>query len=211
MDVRLCERCTNPLPSSRLTYPNSRFCSEGCRWRSYHKKHRDTLRAYNNKWQKDNPDKVTVIRAKGRDRSIAYLKGWKERNPDRVRELRRASAKRTREANYKRQSAWSKENAAAMRASRKKWIVNNPDKRAASIRSRQLAQSYAEPSWLSKEQKKQIVAFYTEAARLTKEKGIPHEVDHIIPIRGKQVCGLHVPWNLQVLTSSENRRKSARV
>jgi rubredoxin len=63
------------------------------------------------------------------------------------------------------------------------------------------------PLWLDSEHFKQIIAFYKEAAKRTKEEGYPFHVDHIVPLRGKTVSGLHVPWNLQVLTHEENIRK----
>jgi 5-methylcytosine-specific restriction endonuclease McrA len=42
----------------------------------------------------------------------------------------------------------------------------------------------------------------------SRESGKKWEVDHIIPIAGDSVCGLHVPWNLRVVTMQENRSKS---
>ncbi len=51
---------------------------------------------------------------------------------------------------------------------------------------------------------------YEEAQRLTKETGIPHEVDHDLPLNGKYVSGLHVFENLRVVTRNQNRTKSNR-
>ena len=54
-----------------------------------------------------------------------------------------------------------------------------------------------------------IEEFYHRAQLLTKETGIKHEVDHVIPLKGKTVCGLHVHDNLQVITKTENIQKLA--
>ena len=54
---------------------------------------------------------------------------------------------------------------------------------------------------------KDLQVFYEEARKLTEETGIVHNVDHIIPIKNDLVCGLNVPWNLQILTEFENKSK----
>jgi 5-methylcytosine-specific restriction endonuclease McrA len=51
---------------------------------------------------------------------------------------------------------------------------------------------------------------YEKAKRMTQETGIQHDVDHIVPLSGKLVSGLHTHDNLQVITSAENKRKAAK-
>lgn len=67
------------------------------------------------------------------------------------------------------------------------------------------------PIWLSKEQKKEIRNIYLECQRITLESGIMHHVDHILPLAGKTISGLHVPWNLQIIEGSVNCKKNNRL
>ncbi|CAN5766843.1 hypothetical protein BH09PSE5_BH09PSE5_08440 [soil metagenome] len=69
---------------------------------------------------------------------------------------------------------------------------------------RRVAKIQRTPSWANESA---ILAVYREARRMTVETGIDYHVDHIIPLQGKHVCGLHVETNLQIITGSENSRK----
>lgn len=66
----------------------------------------------------------------------------------------------------------------------------------------------ATPKWLTYKQKQDIKALYMQAMTLTRITTIRYVVDHIIPLISDEVCGLHVPWNLQVITQEENLKKS---
>ena len=66
----------------------------------------------------------------------------------------------------------------------------------------------ATPKWLTAEHKMEIRLKYRLAIELSRRTGIRHAVDHIVPIQGEEVCGLHVPWNLGVITQEENLKKS---
>lgn len=67
------------------------------------------------------------------------------------------------------------------------------------------ARAQATPKWADKDKIEEI---YEACRTLTKKTRRKHQVDHIIPLRGKLVCGLHVENNLQILTKLANRSKS---
>ncbi|MBF3054122.1 hypothetical protein HKW90_06935 [Pseudomonas aeruginosa] len=79
--------------------------------------------------------------------------------------------------------------------------------RRAESGSRRAAELQATPTWADSAA---IRAVYAKAQALEQATGVRHEVDHIIPLRGRNVCGLHIPANLQVLQASDNRKKSNR-
>jgi len=70
--------------------------------------------------------------------------------------------------------------------------------------------SKATPSWLTDSDWAEMNAIYRRARSLTKQTGVKHQVDHVIPLNGKMVSGLHVPANLQILTQAANVSKSNR-
>ena len=90
---------------------------------------------------------------------------------------------------------------------RKKWRENNPERSRAQVSARRQRCRDATPSWADLTK---IEHLYLEAQERTKSTGILHTVDHIIPLRGKIVSGLHVESNLQVLSYYENYSKSSK-
>lgn len=104
----------------------------------------------------------------------------------------------TRPAHVKReyQDAWKERNIVWVRADTK---------------ARRRKHREATPSWLTRKQKSEIRQMYQVAITLTKTTGEQYVVDHIIPLRSDIVCGLHVPWNLRVITQEENLKKSNRL
>ena len=90
----------------------------------------------------------------------------------------------------------------------KNWSQSNPGKRKSINAKRRAAELQRTPKWLSKEQLRLIEDIYIKSVELAKSTGIEHHVDHIVPLQGKTVSGLHVPWNLQILTAKENLVKS---
>jgi 5-methylcytosine-specific restriction endonuclease McrA len=116
-----------------------------------------------------------------RDAVNLYAKEYREKFPEKVRETVKKSAEKRRP--YK----------------------------AMQERARLAKKKRSTPLCLSSIDIKDIKDIYAKAAFLSKEYGVKMHVDHIVPLNGKTVCGLHVPWNLQILAQKENCAKHARL
>lgn len=83
----------------------------------------------------------------------------------------------------------------------------NKGKLSANRIKKRAAMRNAVPKWLSDQDLELINKIYMHARDCTVSTGERYEVDHIVPIISDKVCGLHVPWNLQVLPMDMNRSK----
>ncbi len=90
------------------------------------------------------------------------------------------------------------------RAARNRWKERNPSKVLAHGRFRKRNIKDRTPPWITEAHYDQMNELYHQAKELSRSTGIPHEVDHIIPLCGKNVSGLHIPLNMRVITRAEN-------
>jgi len=178
--------------------------------KAYVAAHRETLREQAGARRKANREKTNrkanERRAQTTEACRAAEKEYREANRERLRAYARAYYATNRERLCKPRER-TEEARLAHRIWERAYCKAHPALFAAKRMRRHAAKLRATPVWANREK---IAAFYEEASRLTKETGIPHEVDHIIPLRGKLVSGLHVETNLQVLPATINRRKQAR-
>ena len=102
-------------------------------------------------------------------------------------------------------SEWYEQNKEKHLANSRQWYKDNKHRKLETSSAREKRCVLATPTWADRELIKEL---YALAQKLTEQTGIPHEVDHVIPLQGAIVSGLNVPNNLQVITREENRRKS---
>ena len=174
---------------------------------------RERRRAYGIAWAAANPEKRKASRDKwaknNAEKKRKSTREWSTRNKDKIKERMREFA----EKNYGSLSNYNK-------IKSREWRAKNPEKKAASNKaykekhpSKVMANNakcrYAKlqrvASWANT---KLIQQIYKQARELSEQTGELYHVDHIIPLQGKKVSGLHVETNLQVLLAKDNIRKS---
>ena len=140
-----------------------------------------------------------------KEETAIYNKEYAKANRERRREYIKANAEANAEAIAERNRKYSKANAKAIAKQRREYRLT-PEarvKKNASHAKRRAAKLERTPPWLTKQHLEDIRAFYEWSEYLDG----PHEVDHIVPLQGELVSGLHVPWNLRVLTKDEHKYK----
>lgn len=196
-------------------------------WQSYYANNREKIISRNCanskakllKFKQDNPELIAA-RVAARREALEIQKqqtklhaadvtaAWRAANADKIKVSKAEYYQRNKDKQAAYYVEYREKNADAIKAYFKLYKVENKHKIRARGAARNAKKYQATPSWLTAEQRAAMADIFLRASNRTKETGVLHEVDHIYPIRGKTVCGLHVPWNLQILPHDENRSKS---
>ena len=156
-----------------------------------------TLKKYRDKNRKELNKKSRQYRAEHKEAGIAY------------RAARLDISAKYREDNKERcllqQALYRDSNRPKLKVIHRLQYLKNPGIKHARNRVRAIGKIHRTPDWSDH---KLIEEFYILSKELESETGIKHHVDHIIPLQGRLVSGLHVESNLQVITATENLHKS---
>lgn len=136
------------------------------------------------------------------NKKLAYQKNKKEIDRRNM-EWRKNNPKRAKEIATK----WRNENLELARQRIKVWGENNPHKKQFYSSKRRATKLNATPEWLNAGHMAEIEGVYLYT-KIFSQIGEKLHVDHIVPLQGENVCGLHVPWNLQAIPAFENLSKS---
>jgi len=178
---------------------------------SHYVKNRAKVIARSAAYAAAHPDRVREYKRRyylrHRAEVIARTKLWNKTNPDRRKALKDQWVRDNKGASIAATRRWQQAHRDSVNRASRRYQIRHAGQVNYRNRLRELTRKRATPPWLSDNDKLKIKNIYLEATRVSKVTGVKHHVDHIYPLRGKTCCGLHVPWNLQILRGVDNLRK----
>ena len=168
-------------------------------------------REYMREWAQKNPE-VKKERAaewyeKKREEIIERVRANYYKDIEKSRQRARDYAETHRDEARLRVRKWSEANPERKRENDKAWTEANRA-RSHSLKAKyRAARRQACPPWVDDAHMARIHEVYRLRREISERTGVVHEVDHIVPLQGKTVCGLHVWWNLRVIPREENNRR----
>ena len=220
--MKVCTKCRSAKPLEQFHNNKTKKDGKGSNCKACHaasskafyETNRDHYRAVSKAWREANRERERAAsKARyetNREHNLTRNKDWREAN----RERNLARIKAWREANRERERAasavWREANRERERAASKAWREANPEKMSASTAKRRAAKLQRTIA-LSPEHEAELKRIYAEAKHISETTETPHHVDHIVPLQGKEMSGLHVPWNLEVVPARQNLAKSNKV
>ena len=166
---------------------------------------KDFVRAYD-RWR-DKHDPRRKKRARAGLSSEEYQRESYVKHREKRLAEKRADYEKRRAELLARQATWRDGNRDKLKARDERRYQENRAAFYANNWLRRRIMVAAAPPWLTKEHWEAIADMYVNAKHMTAMTGVEHVVHHIWPLRGKNSCGLHVPWNLQVVPGRWNKQQ----
>jgi hypothetical protein len=162
----------------------------------YRQTHAENIRELKKQWKLANIDHV-----KNKDRQYAL------NNPEKVKAYKLRWKLNNLEKDRLSKRKYTLNNPEKVKEAGTKWRINNPGLLRARDAKRRASKKNRTPKWVDKDHMWLIKEVYELAQIRTKQFGITWHVDHIIPLQGELVSGLHVIENLQVIPGIKNVKK----
>ena len=179
--------------------------------RAYREANRDKLNEQSRKFHHENKAKLNEQKRAYHQKNAAVLREKMRIRAATKKAERKEYLKNNKEkllpAIIKYQTAYYESNREKLLQARREYVQLNPEKLAAQSAKRKAARSQRTPGWLTQTDYAIMDSFYAQARAMSDQTGEKYHVDHIVPLRGKKVSGLHVPSNLRVIPAAENIRK----